>query len=349
MQNRPADPIAAVQAAWGQACSAVGGLAQHLSAEFDRGAQQLHRASAQLAGELHSLSQRSPVQQPLFAALAQGSARRLPQAVAQLSSVPTDVKLRLQNIYVYTVANADQEFVLLSGEGGNRRLGLMFFAEADAHALVSKIKEDEPKLGKIVRVLKVPINEVYNFAAHPEAATGSADLIFRFMPDAAEIVSALELAKAEGLGDQPFKGVPLFQAESLCVRTPKARYTPLFFSKRDLDRAVANAFQQKENANETDAQKSFKGAGDELAAAKASLEETQGDAERQEAQIKVDAASSRLQKSDKHLSGVRNAALPKIEVGSLEEVITKMENDSSGDWNSVMFVPAGSVNMTPPA
>lgn len=111
-------------------------------------------------------------------ALAQGSARRLPQAVAQLSSVPTDVKLRLQNIYVYTVANADQEFVLLSGEvkfhdrvgiclevtqvdpevdspagsyarflttrsslqqGGNRRLGLMFFAEADAHALVSKV------------------------------------------------------------------------------------------------------------------------------------------------------------------------------------------------------------------
>lgn len=81
----------------------------------------------------------------------------------------------------------------------------------------------------------------------------------------------LQLAKAEGLGDQPFKGVPLFQAESLCVRTPKARYTPLFFSKRDLDRAVANAFQQKENANETDAQKSFKGAGDELAAAKASV------------------------------------------------------------------------------
>lgn len=56
-----------------------------------------------------------------------------------------------------------------------------------------QIKEDEPKLGKIVRVLKVPINEVYNFAAHPEAATGSADLIFRFMPDAAEIVSALEV------------------------------------------------------------------------------------------------------------------------------------------------------------
>ena len=71
--------------------------------------------------------------------------------------------------------------------------------------------------------------------------------------------------------------------------------------------------------------------------------------ERKEAQGKVDAASSSMQKFSKQLEDVRKAALPKIEVGSLEEVITKMENDSTGDWNSVMFVPAGSVDMQPPA
>ena len=81
----------------------------------------------------------------------------------------------------------------------------------------------------------------------------------------------MQLARAEGVGDQPFRGVPLFQAESLCVRTPKARYTPLFFSKRDLDRAVANAFQQREGQKEADAQLSFKGASDDLAAARASV------------------------------------------------------------------------------
>ena len=82
---------------------------------------------------------------------------------------------------------------------------------------------------------------------------------------------SLQLAKAEGVDDQPFRGVPLFQAESLCVRTPKARYTPLFFSKRDLDRAVANAFQQREGQKEADAQSRFKGASDDLAAARAAV------------------------------------------------------------------------------
>lgn len=30
-----------------------------------------------------------------------------------------------------------------------------------------------------------------------------------------------------------------------------------------------------------------------------------------------------------------------VEVGSLEEVIGKMQADSSGEWASVMFIPAG--------
>ena len=57
-----------------------------------------------------------------------------------------------------------------------------------------QIKEDEPKLGKQTRVLKVPINELYNLASATKDTTGSDDLIFRFMPDAAEVVSALEVS-----------------------------------------------------------------------------------------------------------------------------------------------------------
>lgn len=37
-----------------------------------------------------------------------------------------------------------------------------------------------------------------------------------------------------------------------------------------------------------------------------------------------------------------------MQVGSLEEVMSKMENDTQGDWNSVMFVPSGSVELAPP-
>lgn len=81
----------------------------------------------------------------------------------------------------------------------------------------------------------------------------------------------MQLTKAAGLGNQAFHGVPVFQAESLCVRTPRARYTPLFFSKADLDRAVKNAFQQREGAKEADAQAKFKGASDDLAAARSTV------------------------------------------------------------------------------
>lgn len=35
--------------------------------------------------------------------------------------------------------------------------------------------------------------------------------------------------------------------------------------------------------------------------------------------------------------------LPRVDVGSLEEVISRMEADEKGDWGDVVFVPAKSV------
>ena len=66
------------------------------------------------------------------------------------------------------------------------------------------------------------------------------------------------------------------------------------------------------------------------------------------AQKGVDEATSRMAKFSKQLEDLRSSSLPKVEVGSLEEVISKMENDTQGDWNSVMFVPTGSVDLAPP-
>lgn len=44
--------------------------------------------------------------------------------------------------------------------------------------------------------------------------------------------------------------MPVFQAEGLTVKTDKQRYTPLFFSKEDLDAAVGNAYTHKEQHRE---------------------------------------------------------------------------------------------------
>lgn len=37
--------------------------------------------------------------------------------------------------------------------------------------------------------------------------------------------------------------------------------------------------------------------------------------------------------------------LPHIDVGSLEEVLVKMEHDDKGDWQDVMFVPIGALSL----
>lgn len=57
-----------------------------------------------------------------------------------------------------------------------------------------QIKEDEPRLGKQTRVLQVPISELYTLASNSSEATGSNEVIFRFMPDAAEVASALAVS-----------------------------------------------------------------------------------------------------------------------------------------------------------
>jgi hypothetical protein len=59
-----------------------------------------------------------------------------------------------------------------------------------------------------------------------------------------------QLYKDAGIAVNSFKGVPVFQAEGLTVKTEQNRYTPLFFSKDDLDAAVQNAAKQREQQQE---------------------------------------------------------------------------------------------------
>jgi len=50
-----------------------------------------------------------------------------------------------------------------------------------------------------------------------------------------------------------FAGVPVFQAEGLTVKTDRARYTPLFLAREDLDAAVGNAYNQRGGEREAGA------------------------------------------------------------------------------------------------
>ena len=129
---------------------------------------------------LHIISLRGRVRWQSLSLGPGGRDRRKPQPICDLAYNPEEIKARLAGIPVYTVANKQNEFVLVAGEvrnpsmhpisspatglafpalpaseqcwrlravycsvqsGGEvRQLGLIFLSEADAHALVEKVR-----------------------------------------------------------------------------------------------------------------------------------------------------------------------------------------------------------------
>ncbi|EIE26430.1 hypothetical protein COCSUDRAFT_58968 [Coccomyxa subellipsoidea C-169] len=269
-----------------------------------------------------------------------------PQPICDLAYNPEEIKARLSGVPVYTVANKQNEFVLVAGESGGevRQLGLIFFSEADAHALVQKVMEQNPKLAKQSRVLKVSMDAIYDFAITKEKDKRAAGVTFRFMPDAKEVQSALEMYKEAGVPSTSFTGVPVFQAQGLTVKTEKSRYTPLFLAKEDLDVAVGAAFSQRESAREAATRNKAAAAEDEVESARTALEAAPKGKDRKAAQAELDKAEARLSKYKGRLSAMHSSeTAPKVEVGCLEEVISRMEADADGEWGSVMFIPAGAL------
>lgn len=56
-----------------------------------------------------------------------------------------------------------------------------------------QVMEQNPKLAKQSRVLKVSMDAIYDFAITPQKDKKAAGVVFRFMPDAKEVQSALQV------------------------------------------------------------------------------------------------------------------------------------------------------------
>ena len=74
------------------------------------------------------------------------------------------------------------------------------------------------------------------------------------------------------------------------------------------------------------------------------MQEAQSKSSKGKAQAEVAKAQERLDKYNERLSEVKSDSLPKVEVGTLEEVLTKMENDTEGKFAEVMFIPPGATS-----
>ena len=66
-------------------------------------------------------------------------------------------------------------------------------AEQQLHNPDAQVREQNPKLAKQSRVLKVSMDNVYDFAVTPEVDKKTAGVSFRFMPDLKQVQKALEV------------------------------------------------------------------------------------------------------------------------------------------------------------
>ncbi|EFJ46554.1 hypothetical protein VOLCADRAFT_121068 [Volvox carteri f. nagariensis] len=281
---------------------------------------------------------------PLLASITMGSAAHRPQPVMDLAMAKEEVKARLAPVPVYTVANPKNEFVLVAGEN-HTQLGFFFFRKEDAEALIEKrrhmqIREENPRLARDSKILRVTMDNVYEVFTTPREQTGLQGIHFRFMPDMKQVAHALELYKAAGVPTRQFIGVPVFQAEGLTVTTRDMQYVPLFLCKEDLDIAIQSAYMQR-NAAQI---KLYKDKADKYQADYeqiASQLESASGRERSGLESKLAKARAKLDAAREKVESVERAPLPKVEVGSFEEVVMRMTASSGNElaaWSQVMFV-----------
>ncbi|CAI5948947.1 unnamed protein product [Closterium sp. NIES-64] len=171
------------------------------------------------------------------------------------------VAKRLEGLAVYTVSNAANEFVLITDAEGSKSIGLFCFRKEDAETLLAQVgrrrwdgaggpaqvgrrrwdgaggpaqvKDRDASLGKGARVVPVAMDKVYALSAE--------GIAFRFLPDPLQVKHAVLLRSQAGDNSKAFDGVPVFQSESLILRSKNRRFCPIFFTKEDLEAAIRKA------------------------------------------------------------------------------------------------------------
>lgn len=256
------------------------------------------------------------------------------QPLAQVSMAVSEIEARLQGCPVYTVVNRKKEFLLVSDEKDrDKQLGLFFFNEQDAQELLGKVRDRDPGMANTSEVLRVTLDKVYRFAMNPRDK-GLQGVMFRFFPDRKEVQNALQVFHERGVNAGSVVGVPVFQAEGLTIKSEDRRYVPLFLSKDDLDKALETSLQS---------------AGQEMkAAARKQLAHEEKELKRMEKLFKKKSVTAedveeQQQRTERMRRYAKNPTKPRVDVGSLEEVLTEMQRDDDefSLWREVIFVPAG--------
>lgn len=148
---------------------------------------------------------------------------------------------RLAGVPVYALANADEEFVLVSGVRKSSSLGLLCFKKEDAEALLDQVKALDLGMREGSKVVELALNKVFHLKVDGVA--------FRFIPDPCQVANAIKEKKKAGYSTNDFSGVPVFQSKSLVLRSLDKKYHPVFFRKEDLEESLQRASRAQRKLN----------------------------------------------------------------------------------------------------
>ncbi|KAI3420732.1 uncharacterized protein J3R85_012540 [Psidium guajava] len=180
---------------------------------------------------------------PVFARVANASNVKL-ASVSPKSRRPMsveEIQERLAGVPVYALSNSSEEFVLVSGVSTGKALGLFCFKEEDADALLEQMKSMDPGMRNGSTVVPVALNKVFQLKVDGVA--------FRLIPEISQVKNAIKVRQMNGLSDEAFPGVPVFQSRSLILRSQSQSYRPVFFRKEDLENSLLRASHQQNRLN----------------------------------------------------------------------------------------------------
>lgn len=177
---------------------------------------------------------------PCFASVSTGREESWePKAVFQLALSTENVAKTLEGVPVYTVSNANNEFVLVSDPNSSKSLGLLCFRQQDAEALLAQVQLRQPMLSRGAKVVPIPLEKVYTLKVE--------GIAFRFLPDPVQVQYALQM-KSKDLS-KAFDGVPVFQSDRLVITKNNRRLYPLYFCKEDLERELLRNLKNQPKAS----------------------------------------------------------------------------------------------------
>ena len=266
-----------------------------------------------------------------------------------LARIPEGEKIasRLRDVPVYTVTSNDN-FVLLQEEdkasgattAKPRSMLMLFMSANDAKNFKEDIVDKQSMLKPIIGTLFM--DKVFNL--HMQSRPKELENVaLRLMPDVRQVEHAFKTYKETGMALKALPGVPIFQAEGLTMRSGDKTMIPLFFGKDELDYALKQAFgknpvtpavaykrkwfaRQKERVKEV-AKSPFPFLYHSI---------WKEDDDKAKAHIKEleNKQTALVQKQPK-------LALPKVQVGSFEDVLFRMLYEKGKEWDNVMFIPQG--------